>query len=102
MRLNIDIHISFLIDAVKMIKFYIKKPEKIIERERYHYANVATGDVFVEATPTLFIQISILLTILGKHKLTKDFELDEFTGSPYVFMFSFTSSIFTSSFGIAR
>ena len=90
-----------------MIKFYIKKPEKIKERERYHYANVATGDVFVEATPTLFIQISILLTILGKHQLTKDFEWDEFTGShgspyPYVFMFSFTSSIFTSSFGIAR
>ena len=95
-------YVSFLIDAVKMIKFYIKNPEKIIERQRYHYANVATSDVYVEATPTLFIQISILLTILGKHKWLKEFEWDEFVGSPYIFIFSFTSSIFTSSFGIAR
>ena len=88
-----------------MIKFYIKNPEKIIEREKYHYANVATGDVFVEATPTLFIQISILLTILGKVPSSKDFEWNEFVGkadTPYVFIFSFTSSIFTSAFGIAR
>ena len=85
-----------------MLKFYIKHPEKIIERERLHFGNVATSDVFIEAIPTLFIQICILLTILGKHKLEANFELDEFVGTPYIFLISFTSSILASSFGVAR
>ena len=85
-----------------MIKFFIKNPGRIIERERYHYANVATSDIFIESTPTVFIQISILLIILGKHNIQLEFELDEFVGSPYIFFISFTSSILASSFGIAR
>lgn len=85
-----------------MLKFYIKNPEKIVEVERNHYGNVATSDVYIEAIPTLFIQICILITILGKHKLQVNFELDELVSSPYIFLFSFTSSILTSSFGVAR
>ena len=103
-KVSIKIFSYFLsiLDAVKMLKFYIKNPEKITESERHHYGNVATSDVFIEAIPTLFIQICILLTILGKHKLQANFELDEIVGSPYIFLISFTSSILTSSFGVAR
>ena len=73
--------------------------------------NVASTEVYCEATPSVFVKLCILLTILNtkyedvhpdgiSEKLNKTFKM--FVISPEWFLFSFILSILVSAFGISR
>ena len=46
-----------------MIQEYFKTPGNFIERQRFHFINFAS-ETFLEATPTVFLQIIIMITII--------------------------------------
>ena len=73
--------------------------------------NVASTEVYCEATPSVFVKLCILLTILNtkyediqpdekSEKLNETFKM--FVISPEWFLFSFILSILVSAFGISR
>ena len=73
--------------------------------------NVASTEVYCEATPSVFVKLCILLTILNtkyediqpdekSEKLNETFKM--FVISPEWFLFSFVLSILVSAFGISR
>ena len=73
--------------------------------------NLASTEVYCEATPSVFVKLCILLTILNTNyidvkpekiygKLIEDFEM--FVKSPVWFLISFILSIIVSAFGISR
>ena len=73
--------------------------------------NVASTEVYCEATPSVFVKLCILLTILNtkyediqpdekSEKLNETFKM--FVRSPEWFLFSFVLSILVSAFGISR
>ena len=73
--------------------------------------NVASTEVYCEATPSVFVKLCILLTILNtkyediqpdekSEKLNETFKM--FVLSPEWFLFSFVLSILVSAFGISR
>ena len=75
--------------------------------------NVASTEVYCEATPSVFVKLCILLTILNteyndvqpdvepvSEKLNKTFKM--FVSSPEWFLISFILSILVSAFGISR
>ena len=100
------------LDALHVIKDLIRRPGKSSERRRAHFADVASSEIFLEATPTVFIQIGILYAVSNQlfgdpssGEAGKAFEL--FVGGldqndVYLFLISFLSSIFSSAFGISR
>ena len=96
-------------DAVRMIRDNIRDPERASERKRAHYNNVAYSEVFFESTPSVLIQLSILVTILSKHNIKQGTStLEEFVGDIcsgtelILFSIGFVSSILSSAFGISR
>ena len=98
-RLN---EILNFLDAVKMIRDYFKAPGNFSERQRFHFLNFSS-ETFLEATPTVFIQIIIMITILGKRIGIGEMEINEFLGNNKdLAIISFTSSLLSSSFGISR
>ena len=85
-----------------MIQEYFKTPGNFIERQRFHFINFAL-ETFLEATPTVFLQIIIMITILGKTISIGEMEINEFLGNNKVLpIIAFTSSVLSSSFGISR
>ena len=91
-------------DAVKVIRDIVKNPEHSAELKRYHYINVALSEVWLEATPTVFLitlyelregdTILKILAVVGGNYSNYS--------SVYIFILSYFSSILSSSLGCAR
>ena len=99
---------KIFIDALRVIRASISDPEGDSERKRAHYTNVATSEVFFESTPSVLIQITLVLTILSSHCIeagTMEFAEIVNTESNFaifVFSISFASSLISSAFGVSR
>ena len=95
-------------DGLRVIRANIKDPERASERKRAHYTNVATSEVFFESTPSILIQITLVLTILSTHDIPagqREFkEIVNTDSNWYIFVFStsFASSLLASAFGVSR
>ena len=91
-----------ILDAFKMIREHFKRQGNFLERQRFHFINFAS-ETFLEATPTVFLQIIIIVTILSKNITIGEMEANQFIGNNQVlYIISVTSSVFSSSFGISR
>ena len=85
-----------------MIQEYLKTPGNFLERQRFHFINFAS-ETFLEATPTIFLQIIIIVTILSKNITVGELETNQFIGDNTVlYVISLSSSFLSSSFGISR
>ena len=79
--------------------------------QRFHFVNLASTEVYCEATPSVFVKLCILMTILNTNytdikpdqifrKLNDDFKM--FVKSPDFFFISFIWSIIVAAFGVSR
>ena len=102
------LQLNSFIDALRVIRASISDPEGDSERKRAHYTNVATSEVFFESTPSVLIQITLVLTILSSHCIeagTMEFAEIVNTESNFaifVFSISFASSLISSAYGVSR
>ena len=95
--------VKLLLDAVQVIRDIIRSPESSEERKRKHFANVTISEVFLEATPTVFLAIMLLVYIIQ----SKDVEaLQALRGANTTEKVHFSMSLFISilsaAFGFAR
>ena len=104
---------NLIVDAVQVIREVFRNPESSSERKRKHFANVAISEVYLEATPTVFLTIMLLTHVVEHTQDTKaleafigiDFDSEsdaEISRDSIFFFVTFTSSVLSASFGIAR
>ena len=86
----------YRLDAVKVITDILKNPERSDELKSSHYVNVALSEVWLEATPTVFL---ITLYELREGDFMLRFLEEDIS---YIFILSYSSSILSSSLGCAR
>ena len=55
-----------------MLRDLIRRPEKSSETKRAHFANVDTSEIFIEATPTVFIQLATIYNIFSKKSVEEE------------------------------
>ena len=101
-----------LLDAVRLIRKIKEKPEKSSKLKRDHYAHIGVVEVFLEATPSAFLfMILIVSTTETNRGESEGLEfllmgpLDGTFGAYkqlVLFIVSCASSIFSSAFGVAR
>ena len=101
-----------LLDAVRLIRKIRENPEKSSKLKRDHYAHIGVIEVFLEATPSAFLfMILIVSTTETNRGESEGLEfllmgpLDGTFGAYeqlVLFIVSCASSIFSSAFGVAR
>ena len=95
--------VCLIVDAVQVIRDVLKNPESSSERERKHFRNVAISEVYLEATPTVFLYIMLFAYIFITTK-SQNLEVSQvlFGTNAVLYSFSFTTSLISAAFGIAR
>lgn len=95
--------VNLIVDAVKVIRDILKNPDSSSERERKHFRNVAISEVYLEATPTVFLYIMLFAYIFITTK-SQNLEVSQvlFGTNAVLYSLSFTISLVSAAFGIAR
>ena len=92
-----------------MIKQVKEKPTASSKLKRDHYAQIGVMEVFLEATPTVYVYLILIVRILNtgpfgdySNGLRQLIFADGSSFQITVFFLSFGTSIFSSAFGVAR
>ena len=105
-----SIVVNLIVDAVQVIRDILRNPKSSQERKRKHFANVALSEVYLEATPTVFLYIMLLQYLFiggasdNSSQNSKALQVlsGENSTKTVLFLISFTLSLLSAAFGIAR
>ena len=106
----VSIVVNIIVDAVQVIRDVLRNPKSSQERKRKHFANVALSEVYFEATPTVFLYTMLMqyLSSGGRNnnysQNSKAFQVlyGENSTKTVLFLISFSLSLLSAAFGIAR
>ena len=102
----------FYIDAVRLIKKIKEEPSRSYKLQRDHYAHIGVMEVFLEATPSAFVFLILIVSTITNLQSDQNGLLFLLFGprngtlwayfQMALFILSCGSSIFSSAFGVSR
>ena len=97
------------LDAARIIKQIKEKPSASSKLKMEHFAQIGVIEVFLEATPSVFLLSSLIIRIgNGDDEGMRELLWGSQDGTLWasvqyaLFVLSFVSSIFSSAFGVSR